>query len=74
MADYRLMVQFSNGEKRQYDVEPLFGKWTEFQALRQIEGLFDRVQVDVGGYGISWNDYLDLSSEELYDNGILRFG
>ena len=26
------------------------------------------VQVDVGGYGISWNDFIDLSEYELYIN------
>ena len=27
------------------------------------------VLVDVGGYGIIWNDELDLSCDELWDNG-----
>ena len=33
------------------------------------DGLFDRVRVDTGGYGISWNDDIDLSCDELYWNG-----
>ena len=37
--------------------------------LKNIDGLFDQVKVDVGGYGISWNDDLDLSCEELWING-----
>ena len=31
--------------------------------------LFESVSVDVGGYGIIWNDDLDLSCDELWDNG-----
>ena len=31
--------------------------------------LFEKVVVDVGGYGISWNDELDISAEELWENG-----
>ena len=27
------------------------------------------MQVDTGGYGISWSDDLDLSSDELWTNG-----
>ena len=32
-------------------------------------GLFEQVKVDAGGYGISWNDEIDLSCDELYHNG-----
>lgn len=31
--------------------------------------LFSSVKVDVGGYGISWNDELDLSEYELWVKG-----
>lgn len=34
------------------------------------KALFDNIQVDTGGYGISWNDELDLDAEELWENGI----
>ncbi len=29
----------------------------------------EQVKVDAGVYGISWNDDIDLSCEELYQNG-----
>ena len=35
-----------------------------------IPGLFELVKVDAGGYGVSWNDDLDLSADELYTEGI----
>ena len=31
---------------------------------------YNVVQVDVGGYGVVWNDELDLSCDELWDHGI----
>lgn len=31
--------------------------------------MFEQVSVDAGGYGISWNDDIDLDCEELWANG-----
>ena len=40
-----------------------------FQMLDYVQGLFNQVRVDTGGYGIIWNDEIDLSCDELYYNG-----
>jgi len=69
LENYRLYVVFEGGEKRVYDVNPLFDRWEEFQSLKNIYGLFELVKVDLGGYGISWNDEIDLACDELYYNG-----
>ena len=37
--------------------------------LLEDELLFRDVVVDQGGYGIIWNDDLDLSCDELWENG-----
>ena len=71
LPDYNLLVDFITGEKKQYDVKPLFNKWEPFKTLVITQGLFEQVQVDTGGYGISWNDNIDLSCNELYENGIM---
>jgi hypothetical protein len=34
-----------------------------------IPGLFELVRVDMGGYGIVWNENLDLSSEDIWHDG-----
>ena len=68
--DYMLSVQFMDGEKKKYDVKPLFSKWEASKALENVKCLFEQVQVDMGGYGIIWNDYIDLSCDELYYNGV----
>jgi hypothetical protein len=70
LPEYQLFVRFKNGETKQYDVKPLFREWTAFQALTYIAGLFEQVHVDGSGYGISWNDAIDLSCNELYENGV----
>lgn len=66
--NYTLIVHFWNGETKKYDVKPLFEKWPVFQALKN-NNLFESVKVDIGGYGISWNNEIDLSCDELYENG-----
>ena len=69
MPDYQLCVQFSEGVTKIYDVKPLFTKWPVFKALEEDTELFYNVVVDKGGYGIVWNDELDLSCNELFENG-----
>lgn len=68
--DFLLLATFESGEIKKYDVKPLFARWPAFQTLHSVNGLFAGVQVDAGGYGISWNDELDLSCDELWENGI----
>ena len=70
LEKYKLLVTFQNGEIKEYDVKPLFDKWQAFKDLAYINGLFQQVKVDAGGYGISWNDDIDLSCDELYYNGV----
>ena len=70
LEKYKLLVTFQNGETKNYDVKPLFDKWQAFKDLAYINGLFQQVKVDAGGYGISWNDDIDLSCDELYYNGV----
>ncbi len=40
-----------------------------FEELKDIN-LFSKVNVDVGGHGILWNDDMDLSCDELWENGV----
>lgn len=74
LEDYMLSVQFEDGTSKKYDVKPLFSKWTVFKDLTNIKGLFEQVKVDIGGYGIVWNDDIDLSCDELYYNGVETSG
>ena len=69
LPDYRLTVPVAEGVPKPYDGKPLFAKWAPFKALEHAPELFSGVEVDVGGYGIVWNDELDLSCDELFANG-----
>ena len=71
LTDFRLSVQFSEGITKLYDVKPLFAKIPAFQQLQTQSDLFYGVSVDVGGYGVIWDDDLDLSCDELWENGII---
>ena len=69
LSDFKLSVQFSEGVTKIYDVKPLFEKISAFRYLKDNLSEFDCVSADVGGYGIVWNDDLDLSCDELWENG-----
>ncbi len=62
-------ITFANGTKKKYDVKPLMQRWEVFKKLQDAE-LFNKVRVDAGGYGIVWSEDIDLSSEEIWTQGI----
>ncbi len=69
LPDNRLSVQFAEGQRKIYKMDPLKTEYPVFDSLCKDEDMFYQVRVDVGGYGISWNDEIDISSDELWDNG-----
>jgi len=69
LPDFQLLVFFRTGEKKIYDINPLFEKHEPFQSFLLTHGLFDQVKVAGGGYGVYWNEDIDLACEELYING-----
>jgi hypothetical protein len=66
-AEKRLLVKFDNGIEKIYDCNQLLQR--EMFLLLKNEAFFKAVKVDPGGYGISWNDDIDLSEYELWQNG-----
>lgn len=69
LSEYKLSVQFSEGITKIYDLKSLFDKIPSFRFFLKKPEEFFNVVVDVGGYGIVWNDELDLSCDELWQNG-----
>ncbi|MFH1613200.1 MAG: DUF2442 domain-containing protein [bacterium] len=67
LEDRCLLVIFDNGIRKLYNCKPLLK--TEIFAFLENEWLFKSVQVDIGGYGISWGEEIDLSESELWKNG-----
>ena len=64
-----LLVGFQNGIEKTYDVKNMFIMFPQMQILEKDKTLFNSVIVDTGGYGISWNDELDIEAEEIWENG-----
>lgn len=65
----KLELLFDNGELKLYDLSKLIFK-SPFDQLTNFH-LFNQVKVDENGYGIYWNDDLDLSEAELFENSTI---
>lgn len=70
LPGFKLSVQFCEGVTKLYDVKPLFERLPVFADLEKHPEIFSGVSVDVGGYGVVWNDELDLSCDELWEHGV----
>ena len=69
LPDYVLCVQFAEGVTKHYFLEQLFTKYDMFLPLKENPELYYAATVDVGGYGVIWNDDIDIACDELYFNG-----
>ena len=67
LAGKKLRVKFANGVEKIYDCSQLL-RLEMFQLLKN-DAFFESVKVDPGGYGISWNEDVDLSEYELWVRG-----
>ena len=65
LSDLRLCVQFAEGSTKIYDVKPLLKRWDTFKRFESEPELFAQVKVDIGGYGIVWDDELDRRNKAL---------
>lgn len=62
--NYSIIVLFDNGVTKNIDFS---GKLQEdFYSDLKNKLLFEQAKVDAGGYGISWNDDIDISEYELW--------
>jgi Protein of unknown function (DUF2442) len=64
--DYRLHLEFENGEKRIFDMTPLLDK-RPFVKLK-TSALFFAARVDYGT--VCWPGNIDIAPETLYDRSI----
>ena len=64
-----LEVTFLSGEVIHYDMQVLFEKYPQLQALNNRE-LFLSGKL-AGNYGIVWNDEIDIEVETIFEDGIL---
>ncbi|NJN91524.1 MAG: DUF2442 domain-containing protein [Leptolyngbyaceae cyanobacterium RM2_2_4] len=66
--DTTLIVEFTNQEVKKYDIRRLL-EIPMFAPLRQ-PAFFKNFKVELGGYAIVWNEAIDISEYELWQNGI----
>ena len=69
IGDFVLGCKFRDGAVKLYDVEPLMQEIPVFAYFKEHPDTFRQVTVSPGGYGIIWNDELDLDAEEIWVNG-----
>lgn len=70
LPDYVLLIGFNDETFKQFDIKPLIKKYEPFKALVNIKGLYEQVKIEMGGYGLIWNNELDLSADGLYEQGV----
>ena len=68
LPNHRLFLIFENGEIKIYALTERL-KSPAFAPL-QDEALFNTARIANGGYGVIWNDEIDLSEYELWVKGI----
>ena len=68
-----LEVEFENGTCKIYNLRQLLKKRPEFARLEE-SSFIKNVVVDAGGYGVSWNEDIDISCNELWENGEVKNG
>ena len=66
--DLTLIVKFTNNEFRKYDISQLFDK--PIFSLLKNAAFFRNFIIEPGGYGLVWNEEIDISEYELWQNGI----
>lgn len=69
MENYLLNVKFDDGKSVIYDVKEDLDL-PGYSVLREVEGLFQQVQLDESRTCVFWNEDVDLPSDILYEYGM----
>lgn len=64
---YILIVLFDNSIVKEIDFKQKLQD--DFYSDLKNKMLFEQAQVDNGGYGVSWNEDIDISEYELWNMG-----
>ena len=66
LEDYRLQVEFDNGEVRIFDVKPLIrGSW-----MGELADPAYFKTVRIGGLSVEWTHEQDICPDQLYENSV----
>ena len=64
---YKIKVTFNNNTTKLYNFEYLLNL-DDFYLLKDYS-FFESFKISSGGYGLEWNDEIDISEAELWKNG-----
>lgn len=67
LQDYKLLVEFENGEKRIKDMKPYLEKGV-FKKLKDKE-FFNTVKISYGT--VSWGEDIDLCADSIYESSYI---
>jgi len=67
LDERNLLIELDNHRKKRYNISSLLEK-ENFCFLKNF-AFFKSVRVEQGGYAVSWNDRIDISEYELWNNG-----
>ncbi len=68
LSDRTLLIEFSDSEVKQYDISNLLDK-PMFTPLKN-PSFFKSFRIEPGGYGLVWNEDIDISEYEFWKNGV----
>lgn len=71
LKNYLLYVVFDDGKDCIYDVKEDIDTIEQYKDLETIHGLFEQVRLDASRTCVFWNDYIDLPSDTIYENGTI---
>lgn len=71
--NFKIVAKFNDGKIVAYDLRKLFTRYPIFKELENNPSLFYNGKIAPGGCGIIFNDEIDISTEELYENGTFVF-
>ncbi len=66
--DNTLMVKFANLEIKKYNISKLLEN--PMFAMLSTPGFFRNFKIEPGGYALVWNEDIDISEYELWQNGV----
>ena len=71
LEDVTVECTFEDGKIIQYDMSRMFKKFPQLEELRRNRELFLSGKLDIGGYGIVWNENLDVDTWGIHDCGVV---
>ena len=69
LNDYNMIVFFKNGETKKCNLEYLFHDISKKNSKYANYSVFQKFEIMPGGYGINWNNIINIDSEDLYKSG-----